>query len=162
MPTYITTINSKGKSVLSTSLPTSNHEIPTGMDGTSLFLLWSNTFQPDISTESDVDQYAKDRLTGVAPDSGKITTMLVTMEAGKELPFHRTLSLDTIVQLEGETEMELDSGEVVRTKVGDVVVQRATNHTVRNVTPNGGVAKVLCFSQPIVKPLVVAGTTIEG
>jgi len=41
---------------------------------------------------------------------------------------HRTRSLDYIVVLEGEIHLLLDDGEVLL-RAGDVVVQRATNHS---------------------------------
>lgn len=50
---------------------------------------------------------------------------------------HRTVSLDYGVVLEGEVQLELDSGETRLLKRGDVAVQRGTNHAWRNVTPPG-------------------------
>ena len=49
---------------------------------------------------------------------------------------HRTNSVDYGLVLEGEVDMELDSGEVVHLKAGDVVVQRGTNHVWENKTDN--------------------------
>ena len=51
---------------------------------------------------------------------------------------HRTQSLDYGVVLEGEVEMQLDSGESRILKRGDVAVQRGTNHAWKNVTKVGG------------------------
>jgi quercetin dioxygenase-like cupin family protein len=41
---------------------------------------------------------------------------------------HRTNSVDYGIVLEGELDMELDGGDRVHLKAGDVVVQRGTNH----------------------------------
>jgi quercetin dioxygenase-like cupin family protein len=45
---------------------------------------------------------------------------------------HRTESLDYGICLEGECDMELDGGETVTVRAGDVVVQRGTNHLWHN------------------------------
>jgi quercetin dioxygenase-like cupin family protein len=41
---------------------------------------------------------------------------------------HRTETLDYAILVEGEAEMELDGGETVKLKAGDIVIQRGTNH----------------------------------
>jgi hypothetical protein len=48
---------------------------------------------------------------------------------------HRTPTVDVVVVLSGEIELELDGGEVVRLAPGDSVVQRATMHTWRVISP---------------------------
>lgn len=50
------------------------------------------------------------------------------IEPGHRSPMHRTSSVDYGIVLRGEVGMELDGGDVVRLKAGDVVVQRGTNH----------------------------------
>ncbi|HEU0073763.1 MAG TPA: cupin domain-containing protein [Dehalococcoidia bacterium] len=47
---------------------------------------------------------------------------------GARSPMHRTNSVDYGIVLEGELDMELDGGDRVHLKAGDVVVQRGTNH----------------------------------
>ena len=54
------------------------------------------------------------------------------LEPGARSPMHRTESLDYGICLEGECDMELDDGEVVTVRQGDVVVQRGTNHVWHN------------------------------
>ena len=41
---------------------------------------------------------------------------------------HRTETVDYALLLSGECDLELDSGEVVHMKPGDIVVQRGTMH----------------------------------
>jgi len=48
--------------------------------------------------------------------------------AGARSPMHRTNSVDYGIVLEGNLDMELDGGQKVHLKAGDVVVQRGTNH----------------------------------
>ena len=40
---------------------------------------------------------------------------------------HRTETIDYVIVLEGEIEMDMD-GSTVRMKAGDLMVQRGTNH----------------------------------
>ena len=51
---------------------------------------------------------------------------------GARSPMHRTESLDYGICLEGECDMELDGGEAVTVRAGDVVIQRGTNHVWHN------------------------------
>ena len=55
---------------------------------------------------------------------------------------HRTETMDYALQLSGELDCELDSGEVVKLKPGDVIVQRGTIHTWVN---KGPVPAVIAF-----------------
>ncbi|HWC28548.1 MAG TPA: cupin domain-containing protein [Dehalococcoidia bacterium] len=47
---------------------------------------------------------------------------------GARSPMHRTNSVDYGIVLDGELDMEVDGGESVHLRAGDVVVQRGTNH----------------------------------
>ena len=55
---------------------------------------------------------------------------------------HRTETVDYALLLSGECDLELDSGEVVHLKPGDVVVQRGTMHAWVN---NGPAPAVFAF-----------------
>lgn len=55
---------------------------------------------------------------------------------------HRTETVDFAILLSGEIDMELDEGEVVHLKTGDVVIQRGTVHTWVN---RGSVPAVTAF-----------------
>ena len=84
------------------------------------------------------------------------------MKPGGESGFHRTMTLDTIVMLEGEIELHLDSGEKRILKAEDTIVQRGTMHKWVNVTPNGGWARWVAFIQIIEQPLEIANMTFRG
>lgn len=161
MSIYVTTHNADGKAVFSPKV--APERTPIALPGASLSLLWSNPPKPDLSSEADVDRYVKDRATGgPAPPSPDATTVhYIELEAGNESPWHRKLDLAIILTTEGEVELELDSGERRTLRAGDVVVQRATNHRIKNVTPGGGVAKSIVFSQPITTPMVIAGKALD-
>jgi quercetin dioxygenase-like cupin family protein len=55
---------------------------------------------------------------------------------------HRTETLDFAIVLSGEIDLELDDGEVVHLRTGDVVIQRGTIHTWVN---RGSVPAVTAF-----------------
>ena len=70
---------------------------------------------------------------------------------------HRTETVDYAILLSGELDLELDVGEVVHLKPGDVVVQRGTVHTWVN---RGSVPAVTAFILIDAKPVEVAGEVL--
>lgn len=71
---------------------------------------------------------------------------------------HRTETVDFAILLSGEIDMELDDGEVVHLKPGDVVVQRGTVHTWVN---RGSVPAVTAFILIDAKPAEVNGELLR-
>jgi hypothetical protein len=67
---------------------------------------------------------------------------------------HRTESLDYVIQLSGELDCELEGGEVVHLKPGDVMIQRGLLHTWVN---KGSVPGVVAFIMIDAKPVEVNG-----
>lgn len=79
---------------------------------------------------------------GVQPDAAALQA--AAAEMAERLPgladqfepdhpgFHRTDTVDYGVLLEGELELQLDEGETVTFKAGDLVVQNGTRHAWRN------------------------------
>jgi quercetin dioxygenase-like cupin family protein len=67
----------------------------------------------------------------VGSGSGSVLRIGV-LAPGSRSPMHRTESLDYAICLEGECVMELDGGEAVTVRAGDVVIQRGTNHVWHN------------------------------
>ena len=62
---------------------------------------------------------------------------------------HRTETVDYALLLSGECDLELDSGEVVHMKPGDIVVQRGTMHAwVNNSTTPAVFAFILIDADP--------------
>jgi len=53
---------------------------------------------------------------------------VVEIQPGNAPYLHRTDSLDYVICLQGEVEMQLDDGASVKLAAGDVLVQRGTNH----------------------------------
>ena len=62
---------------------------------------------------------------------------------------HRTETLDYGIVLSGECDLELDEGETLRVRQGDIVVQRGTMHAwVNNGTQPCAIAFVLIDATP--------------
>lgn len=80
------------------------------------------------------------------------------MSPGASSPLHRTVSLDYGIVLLGEVELILDSGETKIMKVGDVCVQRGTNHAWRN-TSDTQWARMMYVLQPAL-PLEIGGKAL--
>lgn len=79
---------------------------------------------------------------------------------GVETPFHRTLSLDHAVLLEGTIEITLNSGESRLLHRGDVVVQRATMHKWRNVSQTES-ARLIYFIVDCKQPVFAGGEELK-
>jgi quercetin dioxygenase-like cupin family protein len=63
---------------------------------------------------------------------------------------HRTDSIDYIVVMSGEIDMELDDGQSVHLKAGDVMVQRGTVHNwVNRGTQSCVMAVILVHANPV-------------
>jgi quercetin dioxygenase-like cupin family protein len=66
---------------------------------------------------------------GTYPPVNGTRFMIAEYPPGNRGRRHRTETVDYIVVLSGEIDMELDKGETVHMKTGDVMVQRGTYHT---------------------------------
>jgi quercetin dioxygenase-like cupin family protein len=77
---------------------------------------------------------------------------------GGSTGMHRTLTLDYVIILSGQLDMELDSGDIVKLGPSDIVIQRGTNHRWTNSSDE----PCRCaFVQFDAKPVTV-GTTVLG
>ena len=96
------------------------------------FGLWATHEMPvDLGDETMARQREASTTTIVGSGSGSVLRIGV-LAPGSRSPMHRTESLDYGICLEGECDMELDGGETVTIRAGDVVVQRGTNHLWHN------------------------------
>ena len=82
--------------------------------------------------------------------TGQGTVIRITEFApGAPKFMHRTETVDYALLLSGECDLELDSGEVVHMKPGDIVVQRGTMHAwVNNGTAPAVFAFILIDADP--------------
>jgi quercetin dioxygenase-like cupin family protein len=160
MSNYITTNNAERKAVFTDKIPEKRHKLSApNLD--IEFIYTTHKSIPDLSTEADIDQFAIDRLNGLGPKGAMpaegAALAVLTWKGDALAPWHRIMTVDCLYLVEGIMELELDGGEKRIMHPGDSLVGRATMHTGRNITPNGGIMKLLGFSLPVVTPVKVGG-----
>ena len=84
---------------------------------------------------------------------------ILDFHPGVQQRVHRTDSIDYIVVMSGEIDMELESGEEVHLKAGDVMVQRGTVH---NWINRGTQTCVMAVILVHAKPVEAAGQTLNA
>ncbi|HTP23994.1 MAG TPA: cupin domain-containing protein [Solirubrobacteraceae bacterium] len=103
-----------------------------GRTNATFFHVWATHEMPvDLGEEAMMRQRQGSPTTTHGSGSGSVLRIGV-LAPGTRSPMHRTQSLDYGICLEGECDMELDGGETVTVRPGDVVVQRGTNHLWHN------------------------------
>jgi len=122
--------------------------------------IWSTDRMPvDNSAAADAAQRAGFIKRYNYVGTGQGTTIRVTEWAPGHARFtHRTETVDYAILLSGEIDLELDNGETVHLKPGDVVVQRGTIHTWIN---RGSVPAVTAFILIDAKPAEVNGEELR-
>ena len=136
----VTGHNASGKAVVATderltAVPRLNRPHISGCE------IWSTDRMPvDNSAAADAAQRAGFVKRYNYVGTGQGTVIRVTEFApGAPKFMHRTETVDYAILLSGECDLEFDSGEIVRMKPGDIVVQRGTMHAwVNNWLGPGG------------------------
>jgi mannose-6-phosphate isomerase-like protein (cupin superfamily) len=153
----VVTSNVNGKAVVRSDEPLPAYEFKT-VPGYEHTLVWVNPEIPDLRKEQEFDSYPD----SVVPGPGGTSLHFVTFPPGstfadpsfdgqaaqqealvrlrgladhfeKEDPaMHKTNTVDYSIVYEGEMWLEMDDGETVHLKRGDVVVQNGTRHAWRN------------------------------
>jgi quercetin dioxygenase-like cupin family protein len=104
----------------------------TGRAEATFFHLWATYEMPvSLTDEAMVSQREGSMTTILGTGRGSVLRIGI-LGAGARSPMHRTVSLDYGICLEGECDLELDSGAAVTVRAGDVVIQRGTNHVWHN------------------------------
>ena len=125
MSNYITTHNSEGKAIFSgSSGGRTKLDTPIG----SMEVLYTTHNVPtNVASEADIDQYSQDAKGALGnrlcPEKGTAAAVL-NISPNSESPFHRTMTLDMFLVIEGDLELLLDSGEKRTLHAGDCVTQR--------------------------------------
>jgi quercetin dioxygenase-like cupin family protein len=105
--------------------PAANTKTP--REGVASTLIWCTDAMPaDIA----IGEHAEDmgaRILGTAPPPHGSRFIVMEFAPGIASEMHRTETIDFIVMLEGEIEMDMDDS-TVRLRAGDTMVQRGTNH----------------------------------
>jgi quercetin dioxygenase-like cupin family protein len=99
---------------------------------TQVSVVWSTHENPaDVAIGLAIDDAAK-RVVGTQPPPNGSRVSVLDLPPGSPGGLHRTESIDYAFVLAGEVDMELDDGVRVALNAGDIVVQRATNHSWSN------------------------------
>lgn len=147
---FITTNNEHGKSVFSTTL-SENPPIRDVGDGLQIAFNYGTTqTPPDFGEEKDIAAYENliKRPPGIIIPEGCVAR-LIDFPPNFHSPMHRTISLNYNFVISGEVELILDSGETRRLLPGDMAVQRAVNHSWRNVSSSSW-ARMTAFAIPAI------------
>ena len=119
----VTGHDARGKSVVWLDGPATNHKFPD--DKLSATLMWVTDQLP---ADFGADEDAANRVTGTAPPPGGTRLAVLELQPGNTLHgLHRTDTIDYVICISGEVEMELDDS-TVKMQAGDVLIQRGTNH----------------------------------
>lgn len=130
----VTGHNDAGQAIVAADEQLSGAGLAEDADRTSaaFFQLWATHEMPvDLGDDAAARQSVGSTTTIVGSGSGSVLRIGV-LAPGTRSPMHRTESLDYGICLEGECDMELDGGETVTVRAGDVIVQRGTNHLWHN------------------------------
>ena len=123
-------------------------------------LLWCTDEMPaDISLGEKVEDMGA-RIIGTAPPPHGTRFAVIDFPPGNAPIMHRTETIDYVMVLSGEIDMDMDDSTVTL-KAGDVMVQRGTNHSwVNRGAERARLAFVLVDAKPlgIGHPVVGAAT----
>ena len=129
-------------------------------------LIWCTDEMPaDIS----VGEHAEDlgaRILGTAPPPNGTRFAVIDFPPGAPAVMHRSETIDYVMVLSGEIDMDMDDS-TVKLKAGEVVVQRGTNHAwVNRGAERARLAVVLIDAKPLgighpVTGAVSAGVTVR-
>jgi quercetin dioxygenase-like cupin family protein len=152
----VTGHDTKGRAVVATDETFSASASPT-RPGISRVEIWSTDKMPVDNSEGAAGDAQRagfvTRYNYVG--SGQGTVIRITEFApGSPKFMHRTETVDYAILLSGECDLELDDGNVVHMKPGDICVQRGTMHAWVN---NGSVPAVFAFVLIDADPVEIAG-----
>jgi quercetin dioxygenase-like cupin family protein len=126
--------------------------------GTVSTLIWCSDRTPAAIPMGENVEDMGARILGTAPPANGTRFTVIDFPPGNKPHLHRTETLDYIIVLEGEIDMDMDDSTITL-KAGDVMVQRGTNHAWANRSAvRARVAFVLIDAEPlgIGKPVVGA------
>ena len=89
------------------------------------------------------------RIVGTPPPPNGTRFCVIDFPPGNHPHMHRTETVDYVIVIDGEIEMDMDDS-TVKLKAGDILVQRGTNHAWANRSgKNARVAFVLVDGKPL-------------
>jgi quercetin dioxygenase-like cupin family protein len=120
-----------------------------GASGATSTLIWSTDSTPaDVSIGEQIEDFGA-RILGTPPPESGSRFAVIEFPPGNPGRMHRTETIDYVVVICGELDMDMDDS-TVKLKAGDVLVQRATNHAwVNRGKETARAAFVLLDSKPL-------------
>ena len=117
--------------------------------GTVSTLIWSTDASPaDIAVGEPIEDRGA-RALGTAPPARGTRFAVIDFPPGNSGRMHRTETIDYVIVISGEIDMDMDDS-TVQLKAGDVMVQRGTNHAwVNRSDKPARVAFVLIDAEPL-------------
>ncbi|MCJ1472609.1 hypothetical protein MMC13_001258 [Lambiella insularis] len=158
---FITTHKEDGTSVFMTAVPEKLDVQPVSPTVQFYLPYVTSTFPIDMGGDADIAAYRpfiQGASTGLVNKGGSVFRVC-NFAPGSITGMHRTLSLDYGIVIAGEVECVLDSGESRLMKVGDVTIQRGTNHAWR--VPSKDQWARMIFILQEAKPLEIGGKKLE-
>jgi quercetin dioxygenase-like cupin family protein len=126
-------------------------------------LIWSTDAMPVPIPLGERPEDMGDRKLGSAPPPAGSRFAIIDFPPGNPVAFHRTETLDYVIVMEGEIDMDLDDS-TVSLRTGDVLIQRGTNHAwVNRSSARARIAVVLLDAEPLgIGHAVARGTTASA
>ena len=120
----VTGHDAEGRSVVLADGPApKSHSIP----GATFHELWSTAAAPAPVSRAEPREPTERPLV-TPPDPNGTIIRIVDLEPRSRSPLHRTETIDYGIVLAGDVVLVLDDGSETALRVGDVVVQRGTDH----------------------------------
>ncbi len=136
--------------------PATNAKHPS--PGTVSTLIWCTDRSPASIVAGRGIEDMGARILGTAPPVNGTRFAVIDFPPDNKPHMHRTETIDYVLVLSGEIEMEMDASSV-KLKAGDVMVQRGTNHAwVNRSSAPARVAFVLIDAEPLGLGKPVIGT----
>ena len=109
--------------------PATNAKYP--QPGLVSTMMWCTDGAP---AKMPIGEQAEDmgaRVLGTAPPKNGTRFAVIDFPPGNQPHMHRTETIDYVIVMEGEIEMDMDDS-TVKLKAGDIMIQRGTNHAWAN------------------------------
>ncbi len=121
-------------------------------------LIWSTDATPGkLPIGTGIEDHGA-RILGTAPPKNGSRFAIIDFPPGNHPHMHRTDTIDYVIVIEGEIDMDMDDSTVTL-KQGDVMVQRGTNHAWANRSGSRArLAFVLLDAEPLGIGQAVSGT----
>jgi quercetin dioxygenase-like cupin family protein len=127
--------------------PATNAKTP--QPGLVSTMLWCTDGAPAAMPVGENPEDMGARVIGTAPPANGDRFAVIDFPPGNHPHMHRTETIDYVIVMEGEIEMDMDDS-TVKLKAGDILVQRGTNHAWANRSgKRARVAFVLVDAQPL-------------